>query len=513
VVDHYAANIMVVEEGTSQAKIIAHRGYIEQGLSPAAVENIQIPLHESGTFKISLERAEPLIVEDTQYFEGWLDIPGMEWIRSYVCAPIVIEGAVVGFLNLDSSIPSYFKPAHTARLKSFANQAAIAIENATLYRELERHTEFLEAAVAEATGELRQEKDRVEAILNNSPDVVLLLTSSGTIELVNQSFTTLFQYETGEIVGQNFSILINQEDKAACIKSLVDVVENGVTSRQQSLALRADDQTVEIEIALAPIRQDEVIFGVVCTIRDITVLKQVERMKDAFVSNVSHELRTPITSLKLNHSLLQMNPENGEIYLERLGREVDRLNVLIEDLLRLSRLDQGKVLLDLREVNLHTLLAQIVEDRIPLAEASNQTIEYASDDDCPPILVDPGLITQAVSVFLTNAMNYTPRGGSIMVRCLSGHEKGKPWVGFAVEDNGPGIHPTDLPNIFTRFYRGDAAQASGVSGTGLGLSIAEEIISKHEGKIEVESEGIEGKGAIFRVLLPLERRSVPDNRG
>ena len=222
----------------------------------------------------------------------------------------------------------------------------------------------------------------------------------------------------------------------------------------------------------APITREGELFGVVSTIRDISALKQVERMKDAFVSNVSHELRTPITSLKLNHSLLEMNPNRSAVYLERMGREIDRLNELIEDLLRLSRLEQGKVELHLEQVSLGVIAGEYAKDRMPLA--NDRKISLFLEDNAKSDLIfgDPGLVGQALSVLLTNALNYTPPGGQIMVCTIAGEVDGEYRVGIEVSDTGPGIVEEDLPLIFQRFFRGKTGLESRAPGTGLGLAIA-----------------------------------------
>jgi signal transduction histidine kinase len=257
-------------------------------------------------------------------------------------------------------------------------------------------------------------------------------------------------------------------------------------------------------VALAPIEENGDLLGVVCTMRDISMLKEVARMKDAFVSNVSHELRTPITSLKLNHKLIEMNPERTSTYVDRLGREIDRLNRLIEDLLRLSRLDQGRVNLDLRLVDLNRLAAQYVNDRTPLAESRELTLSFEALADLPMIQADEGLIGQSLSIILTNALNYTPAGGEVVVSAVSREVEGKNWAGFRVADTGPGISPEEQAHLFERFFRGNAAYESGAPGTGLGLSIAREIVERHGGHIDVANRDNPQGGAVITVWLPIE---------
>jgi two-component system phosphate regulon sensor histidine kinase PhoR len=240
--------------------------------------------------------------------------------------------------------------------------------------------------------------------------------------------------------------------------------------------------------------------------RDVTAQKELERMKDAFVSNVSHELRTPIAGIKLFLGLLEraVTPEIRDDLIPTLKRETNRLNEIIEDVLRLSRLDQGRVEFDPKPVDLNTLAEEYATDRAPLAENRGLTLTLNKAAALPPIQADPGLLGQALSALLTNALNYTPRGGKIVICTKVGERDGTAFAGVGISDTGPGIPPDERDRLFERFFRGAAAVASGAPGTGLGLSIAKEIVDRHGGWIEAESEGEPGKGTTFTVWLPVE---------
>jgi PAS domain S-box-containing protein len=502
VVPHDAANIMTLDADGRTLKIVVARGLDAFGLDEDQVKLITLDLHQTKHLRWMLDTKEPLIIADVSKDPDWLKMEGMEWLRSYLCAPILAEGTIIGFVNLESATPGFFTPAHARDLGAFAIHAGVAIENAMLYQELERHSQFLEQAVEEATGELRQSRDRIETILENSPDAVLLLKRDGTIEMCNAAFSRLFDYSESEVRGQSLSMLAVGEAMGYCNQHLNAVVEKMVTDRFEIAGENKAGVQFDAEFALAPITREGELFGVVSTIRDISALKQVERMKDAFVSNVSHELRTPITSLKLNHSLLEMNPTRSGVYLERIGREIDRLNTLIEDLLRLSRLDQGKVDLNLEQISLGVIAGEYAKDRMPLA--SDRKISLFLEDDAKTDLIyaDPGLIGQALSVLLTNALNYTAPGGRIMVRTLERDIDGEHQVGIEVSDTGPGIDEEDLPLIFERFFRGKTGLESRAPGTGLGLAIAYEIVQEHRGTIEVDPGGDNGQGASFKLWFP-----------
>lgn len=204
--------------------------------------------------------------------------------------------------------------------------------------------------------------------------------------------------------------------------------------------------------------------------------------------------------------LLSRRPDRIEQYLPILRRETTRLGDLIEDLLNISQLDQGRIELHLEAFDLNDLIKEYVMDRTPLAESRGLELNYLEVSNLPPVEGDRNLLGQSISILLTNSLNYTPTGGCVYVRTETRYVDGRQWVGFVVHDTGPGITEEDQQRLFTRFYRGQIGRRSGVSGTGLGLAIAKEIIERHKGRIEVRSEGIPGKGATFNVWLPVERQ-------
>lgn len=232
-------------------------------------------------------------------------------------------------------------------------------------------------------------------------------------------------------------------------------------------------------------------------------LQALSQVKDEFVSNVSHELRTPITNIRLHHELIARVSDAYAEFMPALQRETDRLSQIIEDLLRLSRLDQGQVKLNIQPIDFNDLASQFVADRTVLAESKDLKLCFNGQPDLPIADGDSGLLGQILSILLTNAMNYTPSGGEITVSTHTQEREGKRWVGFQVSDTGPGITPDDQARLFERFFRGQAGRKTGTPGTGLGLAIVKDIVTRHDGRIEVQSEGIPGRGAHFTIWLPV----------
>ncbi len=237
-------------------------------------------------------------------------------------------------------------------------------------------------------------------------------------------------------------------------------------------------------------------------------LRVLGHVKDEFVSNVSHELRTPITNLKLRQYLLAKTLDGQQQeHLAVLRRETERLEHIIESLLVLSRLDQNRAGWKPTALDLNAVTSQLIHDREALAQHQHLTLTFKGYPGLPPVEADVALLEQAMSVLLTNAFNYTPAGGHIQVSTQICERDGRLWSGIRVSDSGPGISLEDQAHLFERFFRGAAGRESGMPGTGLGLAIVQEIIQKHQGWIEVTSEGVPGKGATFVLWLPVERET------
>ncbi|MBI5564859.1 MAG: PAS domain S-box protein, partial [Chloroflexi bacterium] len=227
-------------------------------------------------------------------------------------------------------------------------------------------------------------------------------------------------------------------------------------------------------------------------------LQELDRAKDQFISNVNHELRTPLANIKLYLGLLERGkPEKHSEYLQTLRREQSRLEKMIEDLLDLSRLDLGVTRIEPVPTPLDPLLRQLVADRVNLAIERGLTLDYQAAEDLPLVFIDPERLTEVVTNLVTNAINYTPHGGSVLV--LANAADNDRWVTFTVRDTGPGISARDLPRLFERFYRGEVGRRASAPGTGLGLAISKEIVDRLGGHITVDS--VPGEGAVFTVWL------------
>lgn len=227
-------------------------------------------------------------------------------------------------------------------------------------------------------------------------------------------------------------------------------------------------------------------------------LQELDRLKSKFVSDVSHELRTPAANLSLFLDLLERGQhDKRQHYQAILRRQVDRLNYLIDDILSLARMESGMHAPRLKPVRLDAIVEQVLAAHEPHAAETATDLRADLAAELPPVLADSKQLVQVLTNLLVNALNYAP-GGQVALRTSWDEARGK--VCLEVADTGIGIPAEDLPHIFERFYRGRRVSQSNISGTGLGLAIVQEIVSVHNGALDVQSQ--EGAGTRVRVWLP-----------
>jgi PAS domain S-box-containing protein len=442
-----------------------------------------------------------MVIPDTEHDPRWYVLPGGEPIRSWVGAALRVKGRLLGILNVDSFTPHTYDEATGETVAAFANQAAIAIENAQLHDAVRRHAEELEGRVADRTLELERERKRTAAILDAAGEGIMFTNLKGSIEYVNAAMEQLTGYAADEVLGQNPRLWQSGTTPVSSYQKMWHTIRQGGIWRGELVNRRKDGTLYDAALTIAPVFDiDGKISGYVGVQRDVSHQKELDRLKDEFVSNVSHELRTPIANVKLYISLLTRGkPEKYNDYLQTLRREAARLEKLIEDLLDLSRLDLGRQPIWLAPTDVNQLAAQLITDRTALAASRRLLIDYRAESPLALAHADPAMLSQVVSNLLTNAINYTPPEGLITVTTASRQRDEQTWITIAVQDSGPGISPHDLAHIFERFYRGEAGRKSGAPGTGLGLAISAQIMNKLGGSITVDSQS--GKGAAFTVWL------------
>ncbi len=376
---------------------------------------------------------------------------------------------------------------------------------------------------------LRTSEIRYRRLFESARDGILILDAvSLKITDVNPFMTELLGYTHEEFLGKELWEIGLFSDKEASKRAFKELQVNGYL-RYEDLPLQSTQgERREVEF-VSNVYQEDNRPVIQCNIRDITDRKRgdeergllLEReqvahaeadnangIKDEFLALLSHELRTPLTSILGWADLLiegKLDDFAAEHALETIGRNARAQRQLIDDLLDTSRIITGKLRLEVRPVELVALIESVVEAVHPAALARNIRLQTDLSALTSPISGDPQRLQQIIWNLLTNAIKFTPKGGSVEVRL----ERIDSHLELIITDTGQGIEPAFLPHVFERFLQSDSSSTRRHGGLGLGLSIVRQLVELHGGTVMVLSEGV-GMGATFKVTLPfMSVRHIP----
>ncbi len=409
-------------------------------------------------------------------------------LLSGVWLPLNVQRRVVGVIFIFRTQPVQFDANDRILLQSFADQAAVAVTNARLYRSSQR------------------EQHRMRAILDSVADGMLILSPENIIERSNPSFSGVYGLPADELQGKHHDDIIQ-----------LSRIVHGITLSQAQAGgwPFAPDSTLYVEgdldrlgksplpvgITYSPLMSgDNHLINVIVIIRDISRFREADELKSTFISVVSHELKTPVALIKGYTSTLRRDDvawdkQIVQDSLEIIEEEADRLTTMIDNLLDASRLEAGGLKLNFTDVNLPELARRLAE-RFQTHSGVHH-IHTVFPDKFPIVVADEERIGQVISNLISNAIKYGPEQGEIVV---SG-ELRQNEVLICVVDEGPGIALQDAPHVFDRFYRAEEA-VKNTKGAGLGLYLARAVIEAHHGRIWVENQS--GKGARICFSLPRE---------
>lgn len=393
---------------------------------------------------------------------------------SGVGLPLIARSRVVGVIFIFRSYPDLFSANDRALLSSFADQAAIAVQNAQLYQQVS------------------QEKQRMDAMLDSAADGFLILSANHTIEICNASFARLYGLPASEIQSSLHESIIKWAAPPQGM-TLENAEAGGwpLTPHAQlyiegDLIRPAPNLPLPVGIAYTPLLSKEgTLINIITTIRDITRFRQAEELKTTFISVISHELKTPVALIKGYVSTLRREDAHWDraIVKESLAvieEEADRLTTMIENLLDATRLQAGALSLKKTDVFLPDLSKRLAQRFQVQSQQHKITADFPPD--FPVIIADEIRLEQVVSNLISNAIKYST-DGEIQI---SGQIKPDNVI-VCVSDQGPGIAPEDMPHIFDRFYRAPE-MAKKTKGAGLGLFLSKSIIEAHGGRIWIDPD-------------------------
>ncbi|MFU8771952.1 MAG: ATP-binding protein [Anaerolineales bacterium] len=459
-------SLLLLDELSGELFMRAARNFQED-----FVRTFRLPVHDSLAGEV-IRTGKPLIIDE----EHPQKIKTSYLVHTLIYVPLAIKGKVIGVLGVDNrSSGSMFNEHHLTLISAMADIAAIAIENAKLFT----HTLF--------------ERNKLETILQNIQDCVILADTNRLLVFINQAARLAFGISQGETVTAKpvENIIHNQE-----LLELFDQ-HQGLSPRRSEITL--EDGRV-FNAQFTPIPHVDL---VAVTMQDISRLKELNKIKSDFVNTVSHDLRSPLTAIVGYVDLIartgSLNDQQAE-YVRRVQNSVRDITDLINDLLDLGKIEAG---LDARfeRLLLTPIITEITDNLQGQLAQKRITLHLNLFDDLPQIMGNPVRLRQMVTNLVVNALEYTPPGGTIEV--MVSHEREQ--IILRVRDTGIGISPADQPFIFEKFYRGKNVQGSS-AGSGLGLSIVKSIVENHQGRIWVDSTV--GQGTTFTVVLPVVKHNV-----
>ena len=352
---------------------------------------------------------------------------------------------------------------------------------------------YMSATLSDTIDEVKTEKNKIEAILQNMTDGILAFNLSGELIHINPEAQKLLGLSY--IGGVSFDSLFNELGVDIKIGNLLYIKQDEPIEKIATLSSKY------IRFTFAAVMKDNNADGILVVMHDITAQEKLELSRREFVANVSHELRTPLTTVKsYAETLMDTAFDDRGVqmrFLSVIAQEADRMTRIVRDLLTLSRLDEKRPERQSAEaIDLKSFLGGIVERMSVSAKKKEQTITYRQMNSVGEFYSNRDKLEQVIINIISNAIKYTPSGGRIEV--FSGKLYSDIYI--KVTDNGIGIPKENLPRIFERFYRVDKARSRDTGGTGLGLAIAKQIMDEMGGDIKITSEV--DKGTEVTITVP-----------
>ncbi len=505
-INHTLHQVADVVEATNGAIMLNEDSYSNDLLDETVVQRdrTQRPLPEANQqlSQWCMRQRQSLLIEDLYQDERW--DTRFEHVRSVLAAPITADRDAHGILLLTAPEPNMFSETQLRLVEAVAVQLAAAINNARLHDYVRDQV----LRLGEMLHQQEVEDSQKRAILASITDGVIASDHNGRILLVNPAAEQILKSGEADLLGQPVEQIFDifeENGRQHALTTLTTLQKMGDKSLAEAtemvaMTLEYGRRIINANMTLARTSNQD-FLGVVTVLRDITKEVEADRSKTEFISTVSHELRTPMTSIKGYADFLAQGAvgplqQRQRHFLDVIRRNADRLSLLINDLLDISRIEAGKVRLDLKETQLGQLVEQAIESMLISAQNKGLELTFSAPPSLPTVMADWDRLTQVMTNLLGNAINYTEVG---TIRVTLRADSHKVWT--EIQDSGIGIPAEVLPRIFDRFYRADDSTVQSSSGTGLGLAIVKPIVEMHGGELLVESEP--DIGSTFTFALPI----------
>jgi PAS domain S-box-containing protein len=463
-----------------------------------------LKLGEGGMGRVA-ETGEVLIIEDYHTWKGRARQYNGIAVHGYLAVPLKVGNRLVGVISIATAdTDRQFGPADVRLINLFAHQAAIAIENARLF------------------AEVQSQKRYSESLVQNSPVAIVSVDIDGKVSSWNPAAERLFGYSQAEALSCNLDVLTTTIPEM--LEEAKDFTREmkGRTSFISTITRRGrrDGAVVEVEVLAAPVDEKDPYAGSLAIYHNITELKRAEqelqeakeaaesanRAKSTFLANMSHELRTPLNAvIGYSEMLIEDAEEQGQEEfipdLQKILEASRQLLSLINDVLDLSKIEAGKVEIYLETFDVMDLIQDVVSTVQPLVEKNANNLKIRNADDLGTMYTDLIKVRQGLVNLLGNASKFTEHG-TIRLDTARQTVDGADWITFSVSDTGIGMTPEQMKKLFQPFSQTEASMTRKYGGTGLGLEITRRFCEILDGDITANSEP--GVGSTFTIRLPVE---------
>lgn len=358
---------------------------------------------------------------------------------------------------------------------------------------LTRNFNYMSQVLRDTLSEVENERNKLSTLFLHMTDGVVAFSPAGLVIHSNPAASQMLSRSMDPTT--SFQDLFAED---AAFDQILTLKRPQYLEAQKTVGER------ELELFMAPYSADQAPGGVMVVIHDVTEQRRSEQARREFVANVSHELRTPLTNIKSYAETViaagdELPPELHNNFMGVIVSEADRMTRIVQDLLTLSKIDYGKMEMNVSRFSFSKAVRSVYEAVALNAESHGHTLTFSCEENMPDVDGDRERIEQVIMNIVSNAIKYTPDGGKIAITAATSGRN----VFVRISDNGIGIPEKDLPRLFERFYRVDKARSRESGGTGLGLSIAKEILNQHKGDIRIES--VYGEGTDVTITLPAAR--------
>lgn len=436
----------------------------------------RLSLYDQGVIPWVARQGQPLLVPDVQLEPRYRLVEERPAADSELAVPLKAGDEVLGVLDIQCSYPNQLTEADVPIVEILAAQVSIVLSNAHLF-----------AAI-------KHERSQLAAILTGTNEAIIATNEKQHVTLLNPAAERVFGVSFNESVGRPLEEVLPY---AAIARAFEQIRQKTDPNTPNELTL-PDGRTFSINVS--SITNPDGATRWVAVMQDISYLKELDRMKNDFVSTVSHDLRTPLTSIHgYAELLLETTDGLNRSFAEQIKTIAWQMSQLVQNLLDLGKIEAGVEI-----VRRPCAMGQLVEEAVDavMLQAHQGGIALETKIPQAPCIVegDPRRLRQVLDNLLSNALKYTPAGGQVSIRL--GEQEGHVWV--EVQDSGMGIPEEAIPHLYEKFYRVPSPDADEIPGTGLGLTIVKAIVEQHSGKLSVESKL--GQGSRFSFSLPPGKR-------